>query len=59
VVAASARMLGFLRHDMDILLKDGIEVDELAKDMIKFNPQRIHTLLAQKQLIPRQKRPGT
>ncbi len=59
VVAAPARMLGFLRQDMDILLRDGIEVDELAKDMIKFNPQRIHTLLAQKQLIPMQKRPGT
>lgn len=57
VVAASARMLGFLRQEMDILLRNGIEVSELAKDIIKFDTRRIHSLLAQEQLIPRQKRP--
>jgi protein required for attachment to host cells len=58
VLVASARMLGLLRQDMDIILKSGIEVYELAKDMTKFSPEQIHDYLAKEHLVPACKRPG-
>ncbi len=58
VLAAPARMLGLLRQDLNAILKHGLEVQKLAKDMTKFSPKQIHDHLAKKRLIPARKRPG-
>ncbi|MDY7033822.1 MAG: host attachment protein [Thermodesulfobacteriota bacterium] len=58
VIAASARMLGFLRQEMDILHRDGLQVQQLAKNMTQFSPWEIHDRLAREQLVPPRKRPG-
>lgn len=59
VLIAPAHMLGLLRHELDIILKCGIEVHKLAKDMTKFSPKQIHSHLAKAILLPAQKRPET
>jgi protein required for attachment to host cells len=58
VLAAPARMLGYLRQDLEVIPKDGIEVDKVAKDMSKFSPRQIHDHLAKKRLLPAYKKPG-
>lgn len=58
VLAAPARTLGFLSQKLDILIKDGVEVQKLGKDLIKFYPRQIHDYLAREQMLPARKRPG-
>lgn len=56
VLVAPARMLGCLRQDLDIILKQGIQVHELVKDISKFNPAQIHDYLAKEELLPARKK---
>jgi protein required for attachment to host cells len=58
VLAAPARMLGYLRQDLEVIPKDGIELHQVAKDMSKFCPRQSHDHLAKKQLLPAYRRPG-
>ena len=58
VLAAPARMLGLLRHDLNDIHKHGIEVRKVAKDMSKFSPRKIHDHLAKRHLLPAHRRPG-
>ncbi len=56
VLAASSRMLGFLRNTLDLPATARIEVKEIAKDLIKFSPQDIHENLSDAGLLPARKR---
>jgi len=58
VLAASTRMIPFLRQDMERLIKQGVEVRELIKDMSKLTPEQIQDHLAKEQVIPARRRPG-
>ena len=57
ILVAQKRMLGVLRTCMDPLVKAGVEVQELAKDLSKLNPLELHEHLAREQLIPRRRTP--
>jgi protein required for attachment to host cells len=52
LLIAPARMLGCLRQDLDIILKEGMKVHELAKDISKLNSAEIHDYLAREGLLP-------
>lgn len=52
LLVAPSRMLGVLRQELDILLRQGMEVREVSKDMIKFTPKQIHSHLAKQGLLP-------
>ena len=58
ILAAPSRLLGFLRPDLDGLIKQGIEVKKLAKDMIKLSSDQIQAHLAKEDLLPERRRPG-
>ena len=58
VLAAQPRMLGFLRQEIDVVLKNGIVVRELGKDLSKLSAAQIHDHLAKDQLLPPRKRPA-
>lgn len=58
VIAASARMLGILRQEMDLLQGKGVEVKKLAKDMINFSPEQIHENLAKESVLPARRAPN-
>lgn len=57
ILVAHKRMLGILRNCMDPLVKAGVEVREVAKDLSKLNPLELHEHLAREQLIPRRRTP--
>lgn len=59
VLAAPEKTLGMLREDMNILTKEGLTVEKLAKDMTKFSAKDIHEYMAKKGLLPPRKKPGT
>ena len=56
VLIAPARMLGCLRQHLEIILKQGMKVHELAKDISKLNSAEIHDYLAKEGLLPARKR---
>ncbi len=56
VLAASSRMLGFLRNTLEIPATAQVEVKEVAKDLIKFSVQDIHENLSDAGLLPARKR---
>lgn len=58
VLAAPEKTLGLLREDMDILTKEGLKVEKLAKDMTKFSAKDIHEYMAKKGFLPSRKKPG-
>ena len=58
VLSAPARMLGFLRQDLNIFNKHGMVVKKLGKDMTKLTSRQIHDHLAKKQILPARKSPG-
>ncbi len=58
VLAAPARMLGYLRQDLAGIPREGIEVHKVAKDMSKFTPRQIHDHLAKRRLLPAYRKPG-
>jgi protein required for attachment to host cells len=57
ILVAHKRMLGMLRTCLDPLMKTGVEVRELAKDLSKLDPLELHEHLAREQLIPRRRMP--
>ena len=52
VLAAAPRMLGFLRQEMDLLIKNGLTVQTVAKNMVKFSHRKIHDHFANEQMLP-------
>jgi len=56
VVAASAPMRQHVYPGLETLTKQGYEVSKVAKNMIKFSPQGLHTYLADMGLVPERKR---
>ena len=56
IVASSASMRQHVHSDLETLSKQGFEVAKVAKNMIKFSPQRIQAHLADMGLVPEQKR---
>ncbi|HQU17277.1 MAG: host attachment protein [Chromatiales bacterium 21-64-14] len=58
VLAAQKRMLGFLRAALAPLLKTGIGLRELAKDLSKHAPLDVHAHLAKECLIPARRGPS-
>ncbi len=56
VVAPSAKMRRFLYPHLDILSLKGPMVYKVSKNMINFSPTKIHNLLSDYGLAPRQKR---
>lgn len=57
VLVAQKRMLGFLRDHLDPLVKTGVQVQELAKDLHKLSPRDLHEHLANAALLPRRQAP--
>ncbi|MBZ0073183.1 MAG: host attachment protein [Thiohalobacteraceae bacterium] len=58
VLVAQTRVLGFLRHELHSLLKAGVEIRELAKDLSKLSPLELHEHLARERLIPERRTPA-
>ena len=58
ILAAQPRMLGVLRQELNILKREGIEVQEYTKDLTKLAPREIHEHLAKEGLVPPLRRPG-
>jgi hypothetical protein len=56
IVAPSAKMRRFLYPHLDILALKGPAVYKVSKNMINFSPNKIHNLLADYGLAPKQKR---
>jgi len=59
VLIAPARMLGCLRQHLEIILKQGMKVHELAKDISKLHSAEIHDYLAKEGLLPARKNTPT
>jgi len=57
VLVSQKRMLGFLRSAMESKL-DGVNLQELAKDLSKLSPHELHEHLAREQLLPRRRSPA-
>lgn len=57
VLVAQKRILGFLRHELDALIKAGIDIKELAKDLSKLSALEVHQHLAREQLLPQRRSP--
>ncbi|MFA7387094.1 MAG: host attachment protein [Thiohalobacteraceae bacterium] len=58
VLVAQKRVLGFLRNELDGLLKAGVEIKELAKDLSKLPTLELHEHLARERLIPERRTPA-
>jgi protein required for attachment to host cells len=58
VLAAPARMLDYVRKEVDILTRRQILIHTVAKDITRLTPIEIHKLLAREQLLPCRRRPG-
>jgi len=58
VLVAQKRMLGILRGTLEPVLKAGVEVRELAKDLSKLPPQQLHEHLAREGMLPRRRTPA-
>lgn len=58
VLVAQKRILGFLRNELDTLIKAGVEIKELAKDLSKLSPLELHEHLARERLIPERRSPA-
>jgi protein required for attachment to host cells len=54
IVAASPRMLGFLRHAIErqVRPKDQIELHELPRELTQLSAAMLHDLLAKEELLP-------
>lgn len=51
-------MLGLLRGALDLPAHSGIEVSDVAGDLTRLAPDRIHEHLANEGLLPRRRVPG-
>lgn len=45
-------MLGFMRSEFDPLLKTGVKVHDIAKDLGKLSPHEVHQYLAKAKMLP-------
>jgi protein required for attachment to host cells len=52
ILTASPRMLGPLRESLAPLIRDGITLDEVARDLVRLTPAQIHDALAERGLMP-------
>lgn len=57
VLVAQKRMLGFLRGAVDPLVKSGVTIQELAKDLGKLPARDLHEHLSKENLLPPCRRP--
>ena len=53
ILCAGPRMLGHLRAAVPGILPDGVEPDELARDLVKLGPSELRDQLASHDLLPR------
>lgn len=58
ILAAQKRMLGFLRAELGPLLKNGVTVHAIAKDLCKLAPHELHKYLAKETILPPRKNPN-
>ncbi|MFQ6021964.1 MAG: host attachment protein [Acidiferrobacterales bacterium] len=58
ILAAQKRMLGFLRGELGPLLKNGVHVHAIAKDLCKFAPHDVHKYLSKETSLPPRKNPA-
>ena len=56
ILVAHNQTLGHLRHAMDPLTKNGLQIHELPKDLSKLSIQDLHEHLAKESLLPKRKR---
>jgi len=57
VLVAQKRILGMLRSELEPLMKSGIAIRELAKDLTKLAPIELQAHLAREQLVPERRQP--
>jgi protein required for attachment to host cells len=58
VLVAQKRILGMLRNELDPLIKSGIAIQELAKDLTKLPALELQAHLAREALVPARKTPA-
>lgn len=58
VLVAQKRILGILRSELEPLMKSGIAIRELAKDLTKLAPIELQAHLAREQLVPERRQPN-
>ena len=58
ILVASPKMLGELRKVDDVLHRDGMVLDEIARDLAKLTSPQLHDHLAQLKLLPPRQRLG-
>lgn len=58
VLAAQNRMLGILRPELDPLVKTGVQIHDVAKDLSKMSAHEIHQHLANDKLVPPRRNPA-
>jgi len=56
IVAASPNMLGLLRELTRPLLRGGVEVHEIDRDLVRLSPSALHDFLAERGLLPGRER---
>lgn len=59
VIVAEKRMLGLLRHAIEIPAHSGIEVRDVASDLTRLTPEQILDHLAKHGALPHRHRPQT
>lgn len=52
VIVAGPRMLGELRKHDGVLRRDGLQIDEMDRDIAQLDSARVHDYLAQAGIIP-------
>jgi protein required for attachment to host cells len=58
-LVAHKRMLGFLRNALAPLMKAGVEVQEVPKDLVKLTAHELHEHLSRDHIIPGRKNPNS
>jgi len=58
VLVAEKRMLGFLRAALDPVVRSGVSMEEVAKDLGKLSNLQVHEHLARDGLVPRRRSPA-
>ena len=55
VIAAPEQMLKFIQQDIEILMKEGVEVQKIVKNIAKFSSREIHNHLSKEGVLPSRK----
>ena len=56
IVAASPHMLGLLRELTQPLIRGGVELHEIDRDLVRLSPSALHDFLAERGLLPGRER---